>query len=124
MLSLAQFHPPQSQPDRPLEPSAWSGWVKRMFKRHHGEEIAPKTLRSVRIRLRRRSGCAALLTHDVWNALAQVFITWLRDSTSAPDVLKSAAHAMKHSVQRQASPDCKLWPLTHPTRAGLARSHC
>ena len=41
------FHPPQSQPDRPLEPSAWSGWVRRLFKRHHGEEVAPKTLRSV-----------------------------------------------------------------------------
>ena len=72
------FHPPQSQPDRPLEPSAWSGWVRRLFKRHYGEEVAPKTLRSV-------------------------FITWLRDSTSAPEVLKSAAHAMKHSEARQAS---------------------
>ena len=41
------FHPPQSQPDRPLEPSAWTAWVRRLFKRHHGEEVAPKTLRSV-----------------------------------------------------------------------------
>jgi hypothetical protein len=74
------FHPPQSKFDRPMEPSAWTGWVRRLFKRHHGEEVAPKTLRSV-------------------------FITWLRDSTDAPQILKSAAHAMKHSEQRQASSD-------------------
>jgi hypothetical protein len=41
------FHPPQSASDRSLEPSAWCGWVRRLFKRHHGTEIAPKTLRSV-----------------------------------------------------------------------------
>ena len=58
-----------------------------------------------------------LLIRSVLVPLAQVFITWLRDSTSAPDVLKSAAHAMKHSVQRQASADCKLPPLVPPTRA-------
>jgi hypothetical protein len=74
------FHPPNGSNDRPMESAAWTGWVKRLFKRHHGEEIAPKTLRSV-------------------------FITWLRDSTSAPEILKSAAHAMKHSEQRQASSD-------------------
>ena len=74
------FHPPQSKSDRPLEASAWTGWVRRLFKRHHGTEVAPKTLRSV-------------------------FITWLRDSTDAPAVLKSAAHAMKHSEARQASGD-------------------
>jgi integrase len=74
------FHPPQSGFDRPMESSAWTGWVKRLFKRHHGQEIAPKTLRSV-------------------------FITWLRDNTAAPEILKSAAHAMKHSEERQASSD-------------------
>jgi hypothetical protein len=74
------FHPPQSGFDRPMESSAWTGWVKRLFKRHHGQEIAPKTLRSV-------------------------FITWLRDNTAAPEILKSAAHAMKHSEARQASSD-------------------
>ena len=74
------FHPPQSAFDRPMESSAWTGWVKRLFKRHHGQEIAPKTLRSV-------------------------FITWLRDNTAAPEILKSAAHAMKHSEERQASSD-------------------
>ena len=42
------FHPPQSGFDRSMEPSAWTGWVKRLFKRWHGTEIAPKTLRSVR----------------------------------------------------------------------------
>jgi len=74
------FHPPQSHFDRPMESSAWSAWVKRLFKRHHGEEVAPKTLRSV-------------------------FITWLRDTTTTPEILKSAAHAMKHSEARQASGD-------------------
>ena len=51
------FHPPQSASDRSLEPSAWTGWVRRLFKRHHGAEIAPKTLRSVRAR--RPPGLAA-----------------------------------------------------------------
>ena len=72
------FHPPNSGFDRSMEPSPWTGWVRRLFKRWHGEEIAPKTLRSA-------------------------FITWLRDSTTAPEILKSAAHAMKHSEARQAS---------------------
>ena len=42
------FHPPHSKSDRPMEPSAWTGWVRRLFQRHMGMEIAPKTLRSVR----------------------------------------------------------------------------
>ena len=62
------FHPPQSNSDRSLEPSAWTGWVRRLFKRHHGTEIAPKTLRSVRSALHKQS-CSAcstsLLAHDV-----------------------------------------------------------
>lgn len=76
------FHPPQGACDRPMESSNWSGWVKRCFKRHlpNAEEIAPKTLRSI-------------------------FITWLRDNTSAPPILKAAAHAMKHSEARQAGPE-------------------
>lgn len=72
------FHPPSLGFDRPMEGSAWSGWVKRLFKRHAGVEIAPKTLRSI-------------------------FITWLRDNTAEGSILKSAAHAMKHSEQQQAS---------------------
>jgi hypothetical protein len=74
------FHPPQSGFDRPMESSSWSQWVGRLFQRHAGVTIAPKTLRSI-------------------------FITWLRNNTSAPDVLKSAAHAQKHSEARQASED-------------------
>ena len=74
------FHPPNGSNDRAMESSAWTGWVKRLFKHHHGAEVAPKTLRSV-------------------------FITWLRDQTTTPEILKSAAHAMKHSEQRQASTD-------------------
>ena len=65
--------------DRPMESSAWSR-VGRLFQRHAGVTIAPKTLRSI-------------------------FITWLRNNTSAPDILKSAAHAQKHSEARQASDD-------------------
>ena len=60
------FHPPNGSADRAMETAAWSGWVKRLFKRHAGVEVAPKTLRSV-------------------------FITWLRDQTTAPEILKSAA---------------------------------
>ena len=74
------FHPPQGSSERPMESAAWTGWVKRLFKRHHGEEVAPKTLRSS-------------------------FITWLRGQDAAPQILKSAAHAMKHSEARQASSD-------------------
>ena len=74
------FHPPQSGFDRPMESSSWSQWVSRLFQRHAGVAIAPKTLRSI-------------------------FITWLRNNTSAPEILKSAAHAQKHSEVRQASDD-------------------
>jgi hypothetical protein len=63
-----------------MEGSSWSQWVSRLFKRHADVAIAPKTLRSI-------------------------FITWLRSSDAAPEVLKSAAHAMKHSEARQASSD-------------------
>ena len=37
--------------------------------------------------------------------LRSIFITWLRNNTSAPEILKSAAHAQKHSEARQASED-------------------
>ena len=72
------FHPVHGGVDRPLESSAWTLYIKRLFKRLHGAEIAPKTLRSA-------------------------FITWLRDSTDCPAILSSAAHAMKHRVATQAS---------------------
>ena len=52
------FYPPNGSMDRAMESSALTGWVKRLFKRHHGVEIAPKTLRGV-------------------------FATWLRDQTTA-----------------------------------------
>ena len=74
------FHPPQGSTDRAMESSAWSQWVSRLFQRHAGIAIAPKTLRSI-------------------------FITWLRDNTADGSILKSAAHAMKHSEARQASAD-------------------
>ena len=74
------FHPPQSGFDRAMESSSWSQWVGRLFQRHAGVTIAPKTLRSI-------------------------FITWLRSNTDAPEILKSAAHAQKHSEARQAGDD-------------------
>jgi len=74
------FHPPQGGSDRPMDSSSWSQWVSRLFTRHAGEAIAPKTLRSI-------------------------FITWLRSNTDSPAILKAAAHAMKHSGARQASSD-------------------
>ena len=41
------FHPPQSGFDRAMESSSWSQWVGRLFQRHAGVTIAPKTLRSI-----------------------------------------------------------------------------
>ena len=70
----ALFHGSNSDLERFMEPSNWSRWFKAMMKKWSGEEIAPKTLR-------------------------QSFVTWIRDSEAAPEVLKSAAHAMKHTVQ-------------------------
>jgi len=74
----AYLFSPNDSLDRPLESSAWTATHKRAFKKHFGEEISPKTLRSS-------------------------FITWLRDSTTCPEILKSAAHAQKHSERRQGS---------------------
>ena len=62
------FHPVTGDVARPMESSAWTQYVRRLFGRLAGTEIAPKTLRSI-------------------------FITWLRETTDAPDVLKSAARA-------------------------------
>ena len=72
------FHPATGRPDRALESSAWTQYVRRLFERLTGTAIAPKTLRSI-------------------------FITWLRETTDCPEVLKSAAHAMKHQTATQAS---------------------
>ena len=41
------FHPPTMGSDRPMESSNWSQWVSRLFNRHAGVAICPKTLRSV-----------------------------------------------------------------------------
>ena len=72
------FHPINGAIDRPMESSSWTGYVKRLFKKFYGEPIAPKTLRSV-------------------------FVTWLRENTECPEILKSAAHAMKHREMTQES---------------------
>ena len=39
----------------------------------------------------------------IFARLRSIFITWLRESTDAPNVLKSAAHAQKHQLATQAS---------------------
>jgi len=70
----ALFHGSNSDLERFMEPSNWSRWFKAMMKRWSSKEIAPKALR-------------------------QSFVTWVRDSDAAPEVLKSAAHSMKHTVQ-------------------------
>jgi hypothetical protein len=72
------FHPVSGDVTRPIESSAWTQYVRRLFGKLAGTEIAPKTLRAI-------------------------FITWIRETTDAPDVLKSAAHAMKHRPETQAS---------------------
>ena len=64
------FHPTDGKPDRAFESSAWTMYVSRLFKKLTGTAIAPKTLRSI-------------------------FITWLKENTDCPEILKSAAHAMK-----------------------------
>ena len=72
------FHPTTGKGDRAMESSAWSMYVSRLFKKITGTAIAPKTLRSI-------------------------FITWLKESTNCPEILKSAAHAMKHQMATQES---------------------
>ena len=68
----AYLFSPRTATDRPLETSAFTMAVKRAFKKHSPakQEVSPKVLRSS-------------------------FIVWLRDSTTAPEVLKAAAHAQK-----------------------------
>ena len=73
------FYPPTAtKPDRALESSAWTQYVRKLFGRLTGTEIAPKTLRSI-------------------------FITWLKENTDCPAILKSAAHAMMPTPIRSSS---------------------
>ena len=72
------FHPKTLGVGRPMESTQWTSYVRQLFGKWHGSEVPPKALRSS-------------------------FITFLRDSTAAPEVLKSAAHAMKHRPEMQAS---------------------
>jgi hypothetical protein len=58
--------------------SQWTQMVKACFKRWSGVEVTPKTLRAS-------------------------FICWLKSETDAPEVLKSAATAMRHKEETQAS---------------------
>eukprot|EP00966_Prymnesium_polylepis_P334485 7389864-Prymnesium_polylepis.1 len=61
-----------------MESSAWTQYVRRLFEKLTGTAIAPKTLRSI-------------------------FITWLKENTDCPEILKAAAHAMKHQQATQES---------------------
>ena len=61
------FHPTDDT-TRCLPSSQWSGVVKACFKKHAPGKVAPPP-----------------------KLLRASFITWLRDSTDAPDVLKAAA---------------------------------
>ena len=62
-------------PCNTFESSAWTAYVRRVFQKFHGTAVAPKTLRSS-------------------------FITWLRDSTSAPEILKSAVPRLVEEAPR------------------------
>ena len=72
------FHPARGDLNRVMEPSAWSQFIRRLTLKLCGTSVAPKTLRSI-------------------------FITWLRESTECPEILKSAAHAQKHQLATQES---------------------
>ena len=71
--------------------SQWTQLVKACFKRWSGVEVTPKTLRAS-------------------------FICWLKSETDAPEVLKSAATAMRHKEETQASSryDVEVPPLAAP----------
>ena len=71
------FHP-TNDTTRCLPSSQWTAVVKAVLKKHAGKATPPKTLRAS-------------------------FITWLRDSTDAPEVLKAAAKAMRHKEATQQS---------------------
>ena len=95
------FHPITGKTDRAMESSAWTTYVRKLFGRLAGTEIAPKTLRSI---------CALAYSNTpahegsyILLCLPCTVITWLRESTDCPEVLKSAAHAMKHQQATQAS---------------------
>ena len=87
-----------STPHRVATTAPWSrargrsgSLVASRFQRHAGVAIAPKTLRSI-------------------------FITWLKDTTADGSILKSAAHAMKHSEMRQGSSDYDQVRSSNTTR--------
>ena len=68
----------KSDCSRPVASSAFTKLVKDAFQRYAGKPTPPKVLRSI-------------------------FITWLRSSTDAPDVLKAAAQCSRHAIDTQAS---------------------
>lgn len=85
---------PNHSIDRPYESAAWTMAVKRAFQKHHGREVAPKTLRSS-------------------------FITWLRSETTCPEVLKVRVHA-----KRRASCQPDGLGVTRVAHASLIPSEC
>ena len=83
--------------------SAWTQLVKACFKRWSGVEVTPKTLRAS-------------------------FICWLKSETDAPEVLKSAATAMRHKEETQASSrydvEVRAAPRAHPPVAQVTTHPC
>ena len=64
----------KSAPERCLTSSQWSAYCKSIFKKWSGVACPPKMLRAS-------------------------FVTWIRNSSAAPEVLKEAARAMRHKKE-------------------------
>ena len=71
------FHA-RTDPSKPYSRSSWCRLIKGLFGRYAGREFTPKDLRAS-------------------------FITFLRSDHNDQELLKSAAIAMRHSTQMQAS---------------------
>ena len=63
------FHQVTGSVDRVMDSSSWTQFIRKLTLKWTGTAVAPKTLRSI-------------------------FITWLRENTDAPEILKSAARAL------------------------------
>lgn len=84
---------------RQLSSSQWTSLVKGCFQRHSPAHVAtpPKLLRAS-------------------------FVCWLRSSSTAPEILKSAAHTMKHAIETQESD--RYDQETHERLTKAAFDHC
>ena len=97
------FHP-SDDTTRCLPSSQWTSVVKACFKKHSPGHVAPPP-KLLRARLVRKWSFSHA-RHFALTFSACVlgsFITWLRNSTDAPEVLKAAAKAMRHKEATQQS---------------------